>query len=270
MENKKLNRRQLVTLIGGLAGAGAAATLYAATGEGIAPKPSITASPKSASAMQQVPWPYKPVDADLVAQRAYESYWKGHCMYGSFEAIVATVAGHLGEPYTSFPYMMFKYGAGGVNGWGTLCGSLNGSLSAIQLLSPDPNPIIDNLMAWYEVEPLPNFYAKGAKFPEVRSAAGTPLCHESIAHWCKASGKKSYSPERIERCGTLTASVARKTVQLLNDQAAGKHLTVLAQSKQTQSCSVCHEHGGAVENMRSKMDCGGCHQVQIKSGHGVI
>jgi hypothetical protein len=61
MENNKLNRRQLVTLIGGLAGAGAAATLYAATGDVAAPKPSITAPSKPASAMQQVPWPYKRV-----------------------------------------------------------------------------------------------------------------------------------------------------------------------------------------------------------------
>jgi hypothetical protein len=219
--------------------------------------------------MAQTPWPYKPLDPDMVGQRAFESYLKGHCMYGSFEGIVGTLADQLGDPYKSFPFMMFKYGAGGVNGWGTLCGSLNGSVAAIQLLSPNPNPVIDHLMAWYETEPLPNFYPKGAKFPEVRSAAGTPLCHESIAHWCKKAGKKSYSPERIERCGTLTASVARKTVLLLNDQAAGKPLVVLAQSKQTQSCSSCHEKGGMVENVRAKMDCGGCHQVQIKAGHGI-
>ena len=259
MSHEKLNRRQLVTLIGGVAGAGAVGSLFA----------SNAASPAApaASLMQQTPWPYHPLDADLVAQRAFDSYLKGHCMYGSFEAIVGSVADHLGEPYKDFPFMMFKYGAGGVNGWATLCGSLNGSVAAIQLLSADPNPLIDSLMSWYQTEPLPNFYPKGAKFPEVRSAAGTPLCHESIAHWCKAAGKKSYSPERAERCGTLTASVAKKAAQLLNDQAAGK-FTAIPLTKQTQSCSVCHEKGGVVENIRAKMDCGGCHQPQIKSGHG--
>jgi hypothetical protein len=217
--------------------------------------------------MVQTPWPYKALDPDMVGQRAFESYLKGHCMYGSFDGIVGALADQLGEPYRSFPFMMFKYGAGGVNGWGTLCGSLNGSVAAIQLLSPNPGPAIDHLMSWYETEPLPNFYPKGAKFPEVRSAAGTPLCHESIAHWCKQAGKKSYSPERVERCGTLTASVAREAVLLLNDQAAGKPLISLAQSKQTQSCSSCHEKGGMVENIRTKMECGGCHAVQVKAGH---
>ena len=259
--NKKMDRRQLVALLGGVAGAGAAAHLFAAT-EKTTPTP-------GASPMQQTPWPYKTLDPDAVAQRAYDSYLKGHCMYGSFEAIVGTVADKLGEPYKNFPYAMFKYGAGGVNGWATLCGSLNGSVAAIQLLSPNPNPLIDNLMSWYEVTALPNFYPKGAKFPEVRSIAGTPLCHESIAHWCKQSGKKSYSAERAERCGTLTASVARQAAVLLNEQAAGKPLAVLAPSKQTQTCSTCHEKGGMVENVRAKMECGGCHQVQIKAGHGV-
>ncbi len=219
--------------------------------------------------MAQTPWPYKAIDPEVAGQRAYESYLKGHCMYGSFEAIVGPVAEQLGDPYKSFPFMMFKYGAGGANGWGTLCGALYGSLAAIQLLSPNPNPVIDTLMSWYETEPLPNFYPKGAKFPEIRSAAGTPLCHESIAHWCKKAGKKAYSPERVERCGTLTASVARKTVMLLNEQAAGKMMAGLAQSTQTQNCSTCHEKGGMVENIRAKMECGGCHQVQIKAGHGI-
>jgi len=246
-------------MIGGLAGASAAASLFAST-----PTPAGSASP-----LAQTPWPYKALDPDAVGQRAFESYLKGHCMYGSFEAIVGALSDQLGEPYKSFPFAMFKYGAGGVNGWGTLCGSLNGSVAAIQLLSPNPNAAIDHLMAWYETEPLPNFYPKGAKFPEVRSAAGTPLCHESIAHWCKKANKKSYSPERVERCGTLTASVARKTVLLLNDQVAGKPLVALAQSKQTQSCSSCHEKGGMVENVRARMECGGCHQVQIKAGHGI-
>ncbi|MDR3762689.1 MAG: C-GCAxxG-C-C family protein [Acidobacteriota bacterium] len=258
--NKKMDRRQLVTLLGGLAGAGAAAHLFASTEK--------SAAAAGASGMQQTPWPYKPLDPDAVAQRAYESYLKGHCMYGSFEAIVGTVADQLGGPYKDFPYAMFKYGAGGVNGWATLCGSLNGSVAAIQLLSPNPNPLIDNLMAWYEVAPLPNFYPKGAKFPEVRSMAGTPLCHESIAHWCKKAEKKSYSPERVERCGTLTASVARQAVVLLNEQAAGKTMEVFGLSKQAQGCSGCHEKGGMVENIRAKMECGECHTAEVKSGHG--
>ena len=82
-------------------------------------------------------------------------------MYGSFRAIVGSVAEQLGSPYTDFPFALFKYGEGGVYGWATLLGTINGSAAAIQLLSPNPVPLIDALFAWYESEPLPNFSAKG-------------------------------------------------------------------------------------------------------------
>jgi hypothetical protein len=179
-------------------------------------------------------------------------------MYGTFEAIVGPVAEQLGSPYKDFPFMMFKYGGGGIKGWGTICGALNGAAAAMQLLSPEPDQLINTLFTWYEHEQLPNVHPKGAKFPEVRSIAGTPLCHASIAHWTKASGKQAYSPERSERCGSLVASVTKQTVLLLNQQAAGKPVA-FALPKATQSCMSCHEKGGALENMRTKMDCGGCH-----------
>ena len=55
----------------------------------------------------------------------------GACMLGAFEPIVRGVADKLGAPYTSFPFAMFAYGAGGVAGWGTLCGCLNGAAAAL-------------------------------------------------------------------------------------------------------------------------------------------
>lgn len=252
----RLSRMQFVKRAGGIAGA---ASAIFASGDAAAKPPST---------LQQVPWPYKPLDPEAAAERAFESYLKGHCMYGAFEAIVGARSEQLGPPYTDFPFLMFKYGAGGVNGWATLCGALNGSFAAFQLLSSKPEPLIDLLMSWYQTAALPDFYPKGAKFPEVRSVAGTPICHESIAHWTRASGKRTYSPERTERCGALTASVAREAVQLLNDQYAGKPLADFAPSPETGKCMTCHERGGALENTRGKMECGGCHAVQIKLRHG--
>jgi putative redox-active protein with C_GCAxxG_C_C motif len=212
--------------------------------------------------MRELPWPYKPIDPDVTAQRAFDAYHKHHCMYGAFEAMVAPVAEQLGAPYKDFPFEMFAYGAGGINGWATVCGALNGAAAALQIFSSKPEPLIDALFAWYESEPLPNFYPKGAKFPEVRSIGNVPLCHQSIAEWCKVSKKTAYSADRAERCGTITASVARKAVLLLNEQAAAKPVAV-ALPKETQACMSCHEKGGALENMRTKMNCGGCHAPLI-------
>ena len=252
---KEFNRRQFVTVLGGVAVAGATATLVAH-----ADQPAGVNDP--AAALQKIPWPYKPLDPDKAGQRGFEGYYKAECMYGTFEAIVGPVAEQLGSPYKDFPFLMFKYGGGGIKGWGTVCGALNGAASAVQLLSPQPDPLVNALFAWYEHEPLPDVHPKGAKFSEIRSISGSPLCHQSIAQWTKASGKHAYSPERGERCGSLVASVTKQTVFLLNQQATGKPIA-FALPTETQSCMTCHEKGGALENMRTKMDCGGCHAPLI-------
>ena len=212
--------------------------------------------------MAAVPWPYKALDPDVVAQQGFEGFWKGECMYGAFNAIAGSVADQLGAPYKDFPFMMMKYGGGGINVWGTICGALSGSAAAIQLLSPKPPELIDALFVWYEETALPDFHPSGAKFPEIRSVSTTPLCHSSIGNWCAKSGKHTYSPERSERCGALSGAVARKAVLLLNDQLASKSVTV-ALPAAAQNCMSCHEKGGAMENSRGKMNCSGCHSPKL-------
>lgn len=249
----KINRRKLITLLGGAAGAGAVATL-AARAE--------TVAPAAGSSLQKVPWPYKPQDAEAAMQRAFDGYYKAECMYGTFEAIVGPVAEQLGAPYKDFPFMMMRYGAGGIKGWATVCGALNGASAAVQLLSPEPDPIINALFEWYEHAELPNVTVKNAKFLEIRSVAQSPLCHVSIHSWTKVAGKGPYSAERSERCGRLSGSVAKHAILLLNAQAAGKPVT-FTMNAQTKECMSCHEKGGAVENIRTKMDCAGCHSPQL-------
>ncbi|NWJ40340.1 MAG: C_GCAxxG_C_C family protein [Geothrix sp.] len=247
--------------IGGIAAAGGASSLVAGT----APEPSPSAA---RGGMAKLPWPYKPLDPEAIGNRAYQDYGKAHCMYGTFEAIVGSVAEKLGAPYTDFPFEMFTYGMGGVHGWGTLCGCLNGCAAAIQVLSANPEPVIDELYRWYQTAALPDFDPKGIKFKSVQSVAGSPLCHPSIAKWCEASGKKAYSPERKDRCGVLTAAVARKCVMLLNDQAAGRFAPVTVVDARTKSCMGCHEKGGPMENMRSKQACAPCHSDETLGLHG--
>jgi hypothetical protein len=266
MPSGNLNRRQALALLGGLGGAagiGSLGLLRAGTpAEPAAAKPG----------MAKLPWPYRTLDADAIGQRAFEGYSKGHCMYGTFEAIVGAVAEKLGEPYANFPYQMMTYGAGGVQGWGTLCGALNGCAAAIQMLSPNPEPLVDELFRWYQGASLPDFEPKGMKFKNVQSAAGSPLCHPSIAKWCEASGKKAYSAERKERCGVITAAVARKCALLLNAQSAGKFAMAAPADPRTSSCMSCHEKGGAMENMRSKQNCAPCHGDEnlAAKGHAKI
>ena len=264
MGNDTFDRRRA---LGFLAGLGGAVTLG---GTALLGKTLLAGTPTAAPAnpMAQLPWPYRHVDPDAAAQRAFEGYKTGHCMFGTFDAIVGSVAEQLGAPYTGFPFQMFIYGMGGVYGWGTLCGTLNGCAAAIQLLSPNPGPVVDELFHWYENTLLPDFEPKGMRFKTVKSRAGSPLCHPSIAKWCEASGKKAYSAERDERCGVLAASVARQCAMLLNAQAAGRFLPVTAVEARTKACMGCHEKGGPMENMRSKQSCAPCHSDQTLELNG--
>ena len=253
MENK-INRRKAVMLLGGMAGAGAAANLIARADEVIQPAPK--------SVLNKIPWPYKPLDPEVAAQRGFDGFYKAECCFGVFDPVAGGVADQLGSPYTEFPFLMFKYGGGGVKGWATLCGTLNGAAAAIQLVSPDPDPVVNALFEWYEHTELPNVRPRGAKFAEFRSTANSPMCHQSIASWIKVSHKHAYCPERSERCACLAASVAKQTALLLNAQAAGKPVA-FSLPKETQGCMSCHEKGSVLENARTKMDCGGCHAPLI-------
>jgi hypothetical protein len=87
----------------------------------------------------------------------------------------------------------------------------------------------------------------------------SPLCHASVAQWCKAADKKSYSVERNERCGWLVGDTAMKTVELLNAKLDGSFKPVFLAPAKVTKCMSCHEKGGRVENIRGKMDCGACH-----------
>jgi hypothetical protein len=213
---------------------------------------------RSHEAIGKVPWPYRALDPDAVGNDAFAVYQRGACMLGAFEPIVRGVADKLGAPYTSFPFAMFAYGAGGVAGWGTLCGCLNGAAAAFSLLSAQPAPLTAALFTWYEQEAIPDFAPRGASFPAAPAVAGSVLCHASVTRWCTASGKKFSSPERFERCGALAASVARNAVMLLNAQAAGS-LAVPPPARETAECLRCHGGRGDVGNASGRMACAPCH-----------
>jgi hypothetical protein len=247
------DRRSLMT---SLAGFGALAGLAGAAG--VAAQAGPDKAPVAVDALGRVPWPYRPLDPDAVAERAFAVFQKGFCMLGVFEPIVRGVAERLGPPYTAFPFSMFSYGAGGVMGWGTLCGTLNGAAAAFALLSAQPGPLTAALFTRYEREALPDFVPHAARFASSPAVPGSVLCHASVSRWCTTSGKRFASPERFERCGALAGSVARKAVTLLNAQAEGR-LAVPAPDQATASCLGCHAGRGEVGNASGRMSCSPCH-----------
>lgn len=198
-------------------------------------------------------------------------------MYGAFSAVVTALRDEMGSPYTLIPIDMMRYGEGGVVGWGSLCGGLNGACAAITLVAgEDYKKLVNELAGWYTQKPIPsdlsNDYAKNHEFLVKKyksdeilpaSVSGSTLCHVSVTNWCKASGYASGSSERSERCARLTGDVAARAVELLNEHAAGKFKPAYAAPANVQGCRGCHSKGKNFKQgqfTRGKENCTQCHK----------
>ncbi len=271
-----LNRRDFIK------GAGVA-TLGLATFSGIAgtmlacSKPGTTSKESVVQAAQDpvvLPWPYVKLDPVKAAERGYTAYYNGGCMYGAFEGIIGELREKVGPPYDTFPAAMMKYGGAGVQGWGTLCGCLNGIAAALPLITDAKvsGPMTNDIFGWYTVTELPNYKPAVPKFDIIaKSISASPLCHVSVTKWCNEAGYKATSPERAERCAWLTASTVRYTVELLNkayDNAFQAAFTVPAS---VTGCLSCHGKGGAFENVHTSkaLDCEECH-TDLAANHPTI
>ena len=254
-----ISRREALGVIAG----GVGATVVLGHGVAGAAMPATRTKPdvNEKGSLKHNPLPYAPLDADYVGQLAYDLFYAGRCQYGVTESIIQALSEKVGGPYLTYPTAAMRYGSGGVAGWATLCGAMNGAAYTIQLISPEPKPIIDELYTWAERTELPDasFKPKNARYDITPSVSNSVICHASIAAWTKASGHPAFSKERDDRCGQLTASVARKVVLLLNDQAAGKFVPAFALSEEVQECGGCHLKGSRMENTRGKMECFACH-----------
>lgn len=254
-----ISRREALGVIVG--GVGAAVVLGVRSGDAVAavdkrPPPVLDDKGK----LKHQALPYAPLDPEYVGNLTYEAFQHGHCMYSVVEGLVRALSEKVGGPYLNWPTAALEYGFAGVNGWGSLCGTMNGAAYALNLVSPDPRPLIDELYVWFERTALPNFVPDKPKFEIQPAVANSVLCHVSISSWTKVSGKGAYSPERSDRCGQLAASVAVKVTQLLNAQAEGKFVAAFPISEDTQECRNCHtQKASYLENSQSKMECYACH-----------
>lgn len=278
MEEKSITRRRFLTdgaklAAGAAAGAGVVGLLTGGTASTAlaggwweptptpGPEFTPTANEPTALAIPEWPWKYVELDPQAVAEAAYTAYYEGGCMYGAFAAIIGALQKKAGFPFTQIPLQMSKYGAGGVSGWGTLCGTLNGSSAAINLVAKDYSKIINELMGWYTTTAFPIYQPATPKVSiEATSVSGSPLCHVSVSKWCTASGFKEQSAERKERCARLTADIASKAVELLNQYSVDSFTPSFTPAASVAECGACHLKGGAVENSLGSMDCVQCHE----------
>ena len=179
----RINRRE--ALCAAVAGAGALLTANSNLAAATLPNPDDPAMVDGVEA-----WKYVAIDPQSVANQAYEDYHVGHCMHTVFKAIVDHVAAALektdppaARTMRAFPFHMFHYGASGANGIGSLCGSLNGALAAINLFVSNDKTrkaISTDLIRFYERSMLPVYEpadAAGKPFP--KTISNSVLCHVS-------------------------------------------------------------------------------------------
>jgi hypothetical protein len=181
-------------------------------------------------------YPSGGLNADECAERAYHSYQVGHCAYAVMDGIMGTLQDVLGSPYTNLDMSSFVFLWGGLNGWGTVCGTIAGAGITSNLIYgvnsvtglDDGMAISEEMTGYYANTPLPDYepvtteyggtdpaYLPGGAIPQ--DTPGTPICHISVSKWMNAAGVTDFwSEERNERCARLAAQMTKKTVQLLN------------------------------------------------------
>ena len=218
-----------------------------------------SAAPQVAQAVgmstQKWPWPYVKLDPEQTAERAYKEWYRVFCGAAVVSSIFGQLAEKVGDPYKSFPVDGFIFLEGGTSGWGTICGSNAGANMVTNLIigpriagSEDGMMMGSELMQWYADANMPVFTPKDPKVktPLVKTVANSPLCHVSVGKWMKASGLPLGSPERKDRCARVTASMAYRTVELLNQWHDKKYVTqgtfppALFNITAQTNCNECH------------------------------
>mgnify|MGYP003817159351 CR=1 FL=1 len=250
-----LNRREVLGTLGGLV---VGSTLAATVGHVAAAPFDQTSAPFG--------WTPHKLDPAACAKTAYDGYWfNGYgCCYGTFYAIIGTMAEKYGAPYNQFPFTMMEVGKSGISEWGTICGSLLGVASAFALFygRKERDPMVSTLFRWYEKTAFPTYNpgdaAKGVKGALPTSQSDSVLCHISVSRWCTLSKVDQSSVTRSERCSRVTADVAAKGIAILNAKIDGSFV-VADKSEAVAACGECHGKGKQVDNVKGKMDCTPCH-----------
>jgi hypothetical protein len=263
----RMNRRDALCALGGLVAGGALAATVEAV-EAVEAVEKVEKVGVAHAAPSRVPFGWTPhkLDPAAGARVGYEGYWfKDYgCCYGSFYAIVGTMAEQYGAPYDQFPFTMMEVGKSGISEWGTVCGALLGVASAYALFwgRKERDPMVTELFRWYEQAVLPVYTpgdaALGVKGAIPTSTSGSVLCHVSVSRWCFTSKLAQSSKERSERCSRITGDVSAKGIEILNAKLDNS-LKAGGKSEAVAACGKCHDKGMEAENKKGIMECTPCH-----------
>jgi hypothetical protein len=279
MSEKVMSRRKF------LAGAGAVVGVTAVSSLGLANRPST-----AEAAVTGVPWPWPTAAAsqpvpEKLARRAFEVYFVSGCAEGTWWPFVEALAVANPETWGTLPKNVFRYGGGGIGGWGTICGTVNAASAIIGMTVANGthrNNLIDAIMQYYANTALPTNAAWKSHLgalglPDTwnasplplknvpSSTAHSPLCHSSLVQWTMTTGAENGGPLQKDRCAKACFDIARKTTELLNTyfQMATPSAATVALDPSVEACRACH-----VTYTGAKMACGSCHDQTLDHASG--
>ncbi len=165
---------------------------------------------------------YAELDLEEVGWEAYRNYFKKWCCSTVLAGLVSQLRKRVGGPWKDFPIDAYRWAHGGLAGWGALCGTMVGAGIVIGLVTKDTDTaeaMVNDLAFFYSYTPLPQYQPRKILKAEIQnmSVAGTPVCHISVGRWMSAEGVAFFTEERAERCARLSADVAMKAAQMLNE-----------------------------------------------------
>jgi hypothetical protein len=279
MSDKLMSRRKF------LVSAGTVAAVAAVSGAALGNQPST-----AEAAVTGVPWPYPSAAADQpeaekLARRAFEVYFASGCAEGVWWPFAEALAVANADTWGTLPKNVFRYGGGGVGGWGTLCGTLNGASAIIGMTVANGthrNNLIDAIMQYYAEKALPTNAAWKSHLGSLglpdtwnpatlplknvpTSTAHSPLCHSSLVQWTMTTGAVNGGPLQKDRCGKACFDIVLKTTELLNTyfQMAVPMAAAVALDPSVEACRTCH-----VTYTGAKMACGSCHDQTLNHSMG--
>jgi hypothetical protein len=198
---------------------------------------------------------YKKLDAGQVGQITYENYFKRWCTSSVVAGLVESLQKDVGGEWKDFPIDAYRWGHGGLAGWGALCGTMPGAGVVIGLVTKDTDvaeSMVNDLAFYYSYNELPTFSPSKVLKADIKhmTIAGTPVCHISVGRWMRAEGAGFLTDQRAERCARLSANIAMEAARMLNAWADGdykpKHkplYNVVANGITSQNnCADCHGH----------------------------
>lgn len=221
-----------------------------------------TRAPDADTASVPLPWPYRPLDVEQVRRRGYDAYFKYSCCYAAAYALLTTLRESSGGPWATIPPEMFRFGAGGGLGWGTLCGALNSSLAVLNLASSRYEELGNELIGWYTVTPFPSpeheSYAKIKDQPT--TIAQSPLCHISVSTWVQKAGARVGDAQKKDRCAKVTGDTAAMAATLLNHALDDTLVPTYRTPREFSHCMDCHQGPKSLrDNQQGKANCLMCH-----------